>query len=61
MNALTLNPGAATAPVVDGPLAVPALPALKAPPRDEQRPRSRFGTWRPLHISDGGFRPFRVY
>lgn len=60
MNALTLNPGAAAAPVVDRPLAVPALPALKVPPRDEQRPRRRFG-WRPLHISDEGFRPFRVY
>lgn len=61
MNALTLNPGVANAPVVDRPLAVPALPALKTPPRNEQRPRRRFGSCRPLHISDEGFRPFRVY
>jgi hypothetical protein len=61
MNALTLNPGAAAGLVVDRPLAVPALPALQARPRNEQRPRRRFSSTRPLHISDGGFRPFRVY
>ncbi len=61
MNALTLNPGAVATPVVDRPLAVPAVPALNVPRRTEQRPRRRFGSARALHINDGGFRPFRVY
>jgi hypothetical protein len=61
MNSLTLNPSLAATPVVDRPLAVPALAALNLPRRNEQRPRRRFSSVRALHINDGGFRPFRVY
>jgi hypothetical protein len=66
MTELTLNPGTESAPAGDKQLAVPALAGVTETTGlrrglAARSARRRFSATRTLRVTDGGFRPFRVY